>query len=235
LAAHLWSIAIEEQFYLLWPLILRNIPTRRLIVVPIAMFAVATVARFLSTFFHFAAPVWIDTFTRLDPIAMGILIAIVPKPGFQLTARIVLVLIGIVSWFCAVYYCGLPFQGSFRNVAIGYPMVAAGGGAFLLAALREGRRRADGRLARALIYLGRISYGLYIYNFIAILGMRVFMYNAASGWFVRSGLPLWTAWPCYLGLAFGANVLLAAASYRWLEAPFLRLKGRFTAISSRPV
>jgi len=61
------------------------------------------------------------------------------------------------------------------------------------------------------------------------------MYHVALAWFVRSGVSLWTAWPVYLALAFGANVALAAASYRWLEAPFLRLKNRFTSVPSRPV
>jgi len=55
------------------------------------------------------------------------------------------------------------------------------------------------------------------------------------GWLRGSEWPLWVGWLVYITLSFSLTVLLAAASYRWLESPFLRLKDRFTYIESRPV
>jgi len=233
--AHLWSISLEEQFYLVWSLTMRYIPRRRMLVAPLVMLVIATIARLPSSFLRFGVPIWNNSFARLDPIAIGIFIAVLPEMSPRPAGRALLVLAGIASWWLAAYWCGLPLQHSAAGVLIGYPLVALGSGAFLLAALGAARRSVGTGLRGALIYLGKISYGLYVYNFVAIFGAQVFMRRAVAAWWVTQGWPLWTAWAVYIALAFGANVALAAASYRWLEAPFLRLKGRFTAISSRPV
>jgi peptidoglycan/LPS O-acetylase OafA/YrhL len=231
---HLWSISVEEQFYLVWSLTIRNIPRRRMLLVPLVMLAIATIARLLSWFLGFAVPISANTFTRLDPIAAGILLAVLPEINPRPAGRALLVLTGIASWWVAAYWCRLPLQQSATGVLIGYPIVALGSGAFLLAALGAGRKSAGTRLRQTLIYLGKISYGLYVYNVVAILAVQGLI-RLVSPWLYAHGWPLWTAWALYLGVAFGANVLLAAISYRWLEAPFLRLKGRFTAVPSRAV
>jgi peptidoglycan/LPS O-acetylase OafA/YrhL len=77
-----------------------------------------------------------------------------------------------------------------------------------------------------LVYLGKISYGLYVYHLLAINLAR----NIVGG---RSDSPLHSIlfWWVALLLTIG----FASASYRWLEAPFLRLKDRYTKVKSRPV
>ncbi len=205
-----------------------------MLLVPLVMLAIATIARLLSWFLGFGVPISANTFTRLDPIAAGILLAVLPEINPRPAGRALLVLTGIASWWAAAYWCGLPLQRSAAGVLIGYPIVALGSGAFLLAALGAGRRSAGTRLRQTLIYLGKISYGLYVYNVVALVAVQGLI-RLVSPWLYAHGWPLWTAWSLYLGMAFGANVLLAAISYRWLEAPFLRLKGRFTAVPSRAV
>jgi len=231
LVSHLWSISLEEQFYLAWSLAIRNIPRRRMLLVPVVMLAVATAARLPRSFLGFGAPIWNNSFSRLDPIAAGILVAVLPEMNPRPAVRALLVLTGIAGWWMAAYWCGLPLQRSEAGVLIGYPMVALGSGAFLLATLGAGRRSAQTRLRQGLIYLGKISYGLYVYDVVAILGAQALV-RWLSPWLFAHGWPLWAAWSVYLSVAFGCNVILAAASYRWLEAPFLRLKARFTAIPS---
>ncbi len=239
--AHLWSISVEEQFYLFWPWLARYVPRRRIAGVPIVMLAVAFIARAFSTplqpnvIIFNVVSVWHNTFTRLDPIAIGILIALLPRFNPRPALRLVLVLAGIASWQFAAYYCELPFQVSILKILMGYPAIALGSGAFLLAALGAKSFRSGSPMARCLIYLGKISYGLYVYNMIAFLTAEVFMYRVVLRMFAAAGLPPWTAIPVYILLAFGLNVALAAVSYRWLEAPFLRLKERFTRVPSRAV
>jgi peptidoglycan/LPS O-acetylase OafA/YrhL len=77
---------------------------------------------------------------------------------------------------------------------------------------------------RALLYLGKISYGLYV--------LHEFAHFCASR-LVRASTPMTVVAQSIVGLA--VTVLLAAASYRWLESPFLRLKERFAHVQSRPV
>ncbi len=233
--AHLWSISIEEQFYLFWPWFARYVPRRRIVVIPIIMLAVAFIARAISIPLNLHVPVWNNTFTRLDPIAVGILIALLPRFNPRPALRLVLVIAGFASWQFAAYYCGLPFQVSTLKISMGYPAVALGSAAFILAALGAKSLRSGSAMARCLIYLGKISYGLYVYNMMAIFTATLLLYRGALGMLEPGGHPPWTAWLVYVIFAFGLNVALAAVSYRWLEAPFLRLKERFTRVPSRAV
>ncbi len=233
---NLWTISVEEQFYLFWPWFVRYIPRRRIAVIPIVMIAVAVIARAISIPLNLKTLAWVNTFTRLDPIAVGILIALIPRLNPRPAVRLVLVLAGIASWQFAAHYCGLPLQISTLKIEMGYPAVALGSGAFLLAILGTKSFRSGSALARCLIYLGKISYGIYVYNPIARTVASLFLYRGVLiRMVVLAWLPLWTVWPVYVLLASGLNVALAAASYRWLEAPFLRLKERFTRVPSRAV
>ncbi len=234
--AHLWSVCVEEQFYLFLPWLARYVPRRRIVVIPIVMIAVAVIARAVSLPLKLNVPVWTNTFTRLDPIAVGILIALIPRLNPRPALRLVLVIAGIASWQFAANYCGLYGQLSTLKISMGYPAVALGSGAFMLATLGAKSFRRGSAMARCLIYLGKISYGLYVYNQIALFAARLLLFRGVlNRMLVAAGLPPWTAVPVYLILAFGLNVALAAASYRWLEAPFLRLKERFTRVPSRAV
>jgi len=230
----LWSISIEEQFYLFWPWLVRYVPRRRIVVLPLVMIAVSVITRFalpLNPYKH----VWTNTFTRLDPIAVGILIALMPRLNLRPVHRMVLVIAGFAGWEFAAYYCGLYEQLSILKVSLGYPAVALGSGAFVLATLNAKSLRSDSAIVRSLVYLGKISYGLYVYDQIALFIGRLLLFRGALGTLEPGGVPPETALPIYIVLAFGINVALAAVSYRWLEAPFLRLKERFTRVPSRAV
>jgi peptidoglycan/LPS O-acetylase OafA/YrhL len=73
----------------------------------------------------------------------------------------------------------------------------------------------------AVVYLGRISYGLYVFHVFAAMTI-----GYVAG-------PIW--WPIRIPLTFGATLACGALSYRWLEQPFLQFKARFTHIPSSPI
>jgi peptidoglycan/LPS O-acetylase OafA/YrhL len=72
-----------------------------------------------------------------------------------------------------------------------------------------------------LVYLGRISYGLYVFH-LAVIQEVILQLGDMS-------------WPLRLGSSLGLTLGLAALSYAWLEEPFLRLKARFTYVQSAPL
>ena len=143
---NLWTISLEEQFYLFWPWVVRYIPPRRIVAIPISMIVVACFTRAISIPLKLDTLVWNNTFTRLDPIAVGILIALLPRLNPRPALRVALVLFGFACWMFASYYCELTFQVSTLKISFGYPAVAIGSGAFLLAiigakSLRSGSAR----------------------------------------------------------------------------------------------
>jgi peptidoglycan/LPS O-acetylase OafA/YrhL len=230
---NLWTISLEEQFYAFWPWFMRYISRRRIVVIPILMIGVGCVARAFSMTWKLDA--WDNTFCRLDPIAMGILVALAPRMNPRPALRVALVLAGVASWMFAAHYCSLPLQVSALKVSIGYPAVALGSGAFLIAMLGAESFGTGSAMARCLTYLGKISYGLYVYSPVAKTFAYVVLYRAFIPKFAEAGYAPWTPWAAFVLFAFVLNVAMAAVSYRLLEAPFLRLKERFTRVPSREV
>ena len=110
-----------------------------------------------------------------------------------------------------------------------YPAIAAGSAAIVMAALGSGKIAGGLMLNRGLIYLGKISYGLYIYYRFAISLALMACALADRGKYGRGGLLVRAT------LSFALCVALAAVSYRWLERPFLALKRRFTHVPSRAI
>lgn len=234
--APLWSVSIEEQFYLLWPWAVRKANSRTLAWVATALLVVTALARLVSSLRHvWGGAIWLNTLTRLDPMAIGILLATVPRrkmTNLGLPARVGLMLAGAASWLLVAYYCELTSEHpTLLQTMAGYPVVALGSAAFLVAALGVGSVAKRSVLNRWLVYLGKISYGLYVYHAIAIiLGKLIcFLISYRVAWDLRLFQVL------YVLISFLLTLTLAAASYRLLEAPFLRLKRRFTYVASRPV
>jgi peptidoglycan/LPS O-acetylase OafA/YrhL len=228
----LWSISVEEQFYLFWPWVARYLPRNRIVFAPLLMLAIAAVAHMLSLPLKLG---FNNTFNRLDPIAIGILLALLPKVVFRLPMRLILIAFAIGCWLIAVRYCSMPLQVSTPGLVIGIPLVAFGSGAIVLAFIGLQAFRSGSAVVRGLVYLGKISYGLYVYNPIARTAGYLLLLKGGLKTVALAGWPEWTAWTAYVVFVFGLNVAMAAASYRWLEAPFLRLKEKFARVPSRAV
>lgn len=223
-AAPLWSISIEEQFYLAFPLVLARMGPVRLRALAVALLIIGAISRALTVWAGTTHPaVWCSTFCRVDTIGVGILLAVslrrihvwAPRP----LMRLFLGAGGLLLWI--VVELAFPVaEQTLVGVSIGYPMIYVGAAGMLLAAL--GSRSSLG--SRPLVALGRISYGLYVYHVLAI---------ALAGIALQYGPAAIRDWPAFVALAFGLTVTFAIASYRVLEAPFLRLKERFTVVPSR--
>jgi len=222
----LWTVSIEEQFYLAWPLLLRLVKPKRLVWLSVAMIAVALATRGVLSWKEIDphAIKW-NTFARLDSLACGSLLAIaLRKYPLKLSAgaRKLLFAGGVLLFVGTYRYLALaPMPGADFLIYSLYAVVAV---LVLVAVLRPQGASVDSApspLASApLVYLGRISYGLYVWHLACIVVL------CASGLLHKGD---WT-----LGLyALPVTICVAAASYEWLEKPFLRYKSGFARVPSR--
>ena len=208
---HTWSLAIEEQFYLLWPLIvvaiLARFPKRTLAVVTVAI-AVAS-AVLMAILFDPLDPSrsYYGTDTRIFQILIGALAALIlAGPARERVAGIsrglawpafIVVLAAIVTLADdnASYYHG---------AAVGFAVAAA----VLIAGLESGSRLGRLLSLRPLVVVGLVSYGLYLWHFPVITFVGQIIGPTST-----PVLALLAT-----GLAFGATTL----SYVLIETPIRR-------------
>ncbi len=222
----LWSVSIEEQFYITWPAIVRKVSETGMLIFAGLLLLVATIARIYLGIHHtLEGDVWCNTFVQLDPIAAGILMAVLLKgtiPRLSRLTRAAMMLAGIIALALGSLYFGIKNDPlTTARIVLGYPSVALGGTLLLLSVLRT----RSGKGNRVLIYLGRISYGLYVFHVLGLLISNYAVHDQTANLFRYS---------LRVAVALMLTIAMAAVSYRWLETPFLSLKQRFTHVLSRP-
>ncbi len=218
-AGPLWSISVEEQFYIGWPLLLWFFGMNRIKQLAVAMLVVAIATRVLLAIVGVEHPgVWCNTLARLDPIALGALLAFVLNgraPQIRNGVRVLMCVAAIAGWWLIGRFLGHDGPTSIAT----YGLSALASVMLLIAVLKS-----DAPLLRVpplswIVYLGRISYGLYVFHLFALA--LIMQHVVAIGFELR------------VLSSFVLTVTLAAASYKLLEQPFLRLKKRFS-FSSGP-
>ena len=224
-ASPLWSISVEEQFYIGWPLLLRFCGVVRLKQLALTMLFVALLTRIGLAVYGVDHPgVWCNTIARLDPIALGAILA------FALNGRAPQISNGVRALMCAAAFVILLLTARYfshagpRSIAT-YALSGFASVVLLLAVLKS-----DAPLLRVppfswLVYLGRISYGLYVFHLFALALMaQLFVVPVL-------GIPL--DFELRLAFSFLLTVVFAVVSYNVLELPFLRLKERFRPVRER--
>lgn len=210
LAAPLWSLSIEEQFYLLWPPVMK-FRVEKTVSVLLIVGAVLWIWLFAAKGWK----LWYDTPVEFLFFAVGALISIA-KPqahrAFLAGAGLVLLFVASQLGVGSAETTGLTRLG----LLTGYGAGAFGCGALFLAAL------GIGRVPKLLTYAGRISYGLYVFHSGALEIAR------------RLPLPAHTALRMFTvdGVAFLLSSAAAHFSYQYFEKPFLVLKERFAVVKS---
>jgi peptidoglycan/LPS O-acetylase OafA/YrhL len=225
----LWSLAIEEQFYLVWPLLVRMCSTRQLLWWSGGLMFVAPLVRAFTLSAADYPATYVFTLCRLDALAAGAVVA---------------VLFGSRTWQDAAGLCKrfapwalilivitllVPFSPSppqarpwFFSV-FGYSWLALSFAILLGASLN-----ADGLFGAllkspALMFLGKRCYGLYLWH-VLIAG------------FVTAGLqPFQLGFHAHILLWLAALLIVAIGSWLLFEEPILRLKQLLPYVEKPPV
>jgi len=230
-AAHFWSLAVEEQFYLAWPLVVWVLPRRRLALVCLGLVAGAFALRLgihRTTFNATAA--YVLTPARMDALAIGALVAVAARepswwPPVRRGAPWLLAVAAAAVAAVWVHQGGL-FGGDPVVQVWAFGPLAAGFAAVLVMAMDP---TPSSRLSRALSRpwlrgAGKYSYGLYVLHYPIFLALEAAgLTSLALAGVLRSRLAGVLAFAMVAGLA-----TLGAALVTWhlIERPFLRWKDR---------
>jgi peptidoglycan/LPS O-acetylase OafA/YrhL len=229
---YFWSLAVEEQFYLVWPLVVYWLSTKALMRVSIGLLCSSLILRLALAFMGVNLfSLYTVTFTHLDGLAIGAILAIALRSP-EGTARLTKMLpycaaIGVGAIAVARMRDGALFFWSHDTVLYGYTAVALLGGCALLWALRSDSRSMLSRIltSRPLSTTGRLSYALYLIHAPAVAFASMAMLPVLAKYF-----PQWSYGSRYcLMLAFVmiGSWSLAALSWHFFEKRILSLKDRF--------
>jgi peptidoglycan/LPS O-acetylase OafA/YrhL len=226
---HLWTLAVEEQFYLLWPACLLLAAThKRALRLCLWAFALSALFRLLA--YTLLPPLQAmqslslntSVLTQLGPFALGAALALTlrdPNPRLQRLAAPALVL-GLALFALASYLTGNPLFAGRLQFILGLPGISIAAAALISIALRPGLPRQLLSLM-PLAFIGRISYGIYIFH---VLLTPFFDTLATRLTHTTSGDLYQTT--CLL-VAFPITLVVAWLSFHLLELPFLHVQRRF--------
>ncbi|MEP4077539.1 acyltransferase family protein [Haloferula sp.] len=222
--AHYWTLAIQQQFYLLWPIFIFLLPRKSLIPFSILCIAIAPISRaILEQHFPSVHHAGAITTSALDYLGAGSLLALLFSKGAKPGNR----RLSLAAWICFACYLPLyclseadiqiPVLRHLQQTFLSFAMIG------LISATLVGL---PGRLGRwletpSMQHIGKLSYGLYLFH--ATVPM-------ALGWVLPF---LWNGGDSQLMLALRLIVFalsswgIAWLCWRYVEVPLAKMKQRF--------
>lgn len=209
--SHLWSLAVEEQFYLVWPFVVLSLSERRLPQVVTLMVCAAPASRILIG----GAMNSVLPTSCLDSLGAGALLALPATRGLMIRAGKAIGLPLFVSAL-ALRYAGANSVPLEVALDLGVSLSSA----WLVGACASRVSGIFGSVLelRTVRYVGTISYGLYLFH-----GFMPYVLGRYVPGFVDM------MWPARAALLTVSTLAAASLSWRWFEAPLLALKDRLAA------
>ncbi len=229
----LWSISVEEQFYVLSPFLGRWLSRKTMTAFYLCVMMVSYLVLFRLGGRHelYILGIWANSFVQFQFFAAGGLLAILHQRDWREYGWVVrgaMLSIGLACWYLAAMQFHIhDFIASTWPGSLAAYASALLGSVLIFLSILDARVSVPGWL----IYLGKISFGLYVFHqlFIDMAMEPSFLIGPwMPGMFYRHR-------SIALAVAMAGTIVTASLSYRYLETPFLRLKRRFEFLRTRPV
>jgi peptidoglycan/LPS O-acetylase OafA/YrhL len=205
-----WSLAVEEQFYLIWPLIVRFCTESQLRKIAIAVICISPALRFYLSLHQ--VNIYSNPFCRSDGLMAGALLALVLRSSSFLPSNFLK-----RAWIILLVSSPLALALETLHARwIVFSLTAMASTALIFLALFSTQRWLQAVLTnRFLVYTGTISYGIYLLQKLPLDGAKMFHLDQ----YQFLALPVTTA----------VTYAMATISWNLLERPFLKLKRYFEA------
>ena len=227
--AHFWSLAVEEQFYLVWPLLALLLERRVLFRVSIALAVVAAILRIVLSRLGMSEAIYSYTITRMDALTLGAAAAVIARDSAWLK-HVVPHLKGMIIWSAALLVIMWPFTHGFhiydaRVQILGYGVLSLLFSSLVLRTFVD----SGGILSRVLCvpwlrWFGKYSYAIYVFHLpIAVViahKLGPIINGPATG-------PALVALFTHVSLVAIFSICGALLSWNLLEKRALALKGHF--------
>ncbi|MBL0159486.1 MAG: acyltransferase [Bryobacterales bacterium] len=226
--APLWSLAIEEQFYITFPFLVARLRRETLWRALCAVVVFALLFRIMSVWLlpSLTRMPYVFTLARVDVISIGCLLAVAFRTGrIHVNARWPLVLIPVLlAAMVACFQLGWLDRRSVECKTLGYSLTAFLFGAIVLATILNNGSRGTAFLRWApLTYLGKICYGTYLLHLPSEVILNKLMESEGLDTLSES---LW-----FVALKIVVAIVMASLSWWLFESRILHLKDRFTSQS----
>jgi peptidoglycan/LPS O-acetylase OafA/YrhL len=231
LLGHFWSLAVEEQFYLIWPWVVWKFSPKAILGICV-LGAVSALSLRIALVSHFGPHLWINwlTVTRGEGLLVGSALAVLNSGHRRINPRL---LVGMaLAGLAIIAATAILDPAEFSNTDAGPYMytICVSGLALVFGALIGGSQFRVPFLtpvvnARWLRNLGKYSYGMYVYHLPLFYGIEHMMAKALR---FRGPIPNRYAFAELL-LLIGATYVTALTSFALIERPFLSLKRYFVA------
>jgi len=219
---HFWTLAIEEQFYIVWPLLVFWLSRREMMRISVGLAGACLAARAIGSYYLEPIVIYRNTLLRVDSLVVGAICALVVRDRELLKLaerwRRVLVAIAVAGIAVSIVLGGIGSYGRPMNT-IGYTSLAVLFGNAVVWAATARRTRAHSILrSGALHMIGKHSYAMYVFH-VPIIAVVL---RCLRPWKLGIAAPLVQV-ASSLSLTFIVSIL----SWHLIEKPFLQLKSRF--------
>lgn len=216
---HFWSLCVEEQFYLFWPLIILTVPYKFLSQTIISIIVASILWSVFAQYFHIIEKDnnIMHSFSCAQALAMGGLVAL---NKFEPVAKKTTILLPIAFLFWLFAYTQSPFGEDYYYVILrpANAIISTIAIIYLINAKEEKLPRIFGN--KYLIYLGKISYGVYVYHIFFKYWLDPRLEMVLHRYFDLGYYNFLVKFPINVSL----TIIVASLSYRYFEKPILKLR-----------
>ena len=214
---HFWTLAVEMQFYLVWPVLILWVRGKRLPIALVGIIAFAIASRFVADHYlgKWSYGAYLLTICRMDQFAIGGLLALfLQKEARPSAGQEKWIAIGFGALSALTIYLAIAGGGQFK------PMVFALFFAFLMYFALTHPFAGKLFSNRVLVHLGKYSYAMYVFHHLLYPTAKKHILNG-----LLSELSSSAQQALYLVILLAFTYLLARISWVVIERPFLRWKG----------